>query len=567
MQKILSILLSAVMLLSSNGLIVFATNTQEKTEIVLVSANDDFAGGDGTMENPYQIATANHLNNVRNYSNAYFVQTDDIDMSVATSKGGDYWNDGNGWTPISTFSGVYDGNGKEIRGVNCFVTSTNKGLFGTVNGGTIKNLGVVDSNFNDTLGSTANKGSIAGYVINGVVRNCYTSNNIISADTTNVGGIVGYLTEGSSVSYCYNTGKLIGGKYVGGIVGNSEGKHISGTSTVISNNVLYCSNTANIQGKIYVGGILGISKITNIGYSYNTGRISMEENSSSGNSIGGIAGSQQAGGVSNCFNSGDVISNSNVNAGGILGKALNYYLSARSTATGVRINNCYNKASISSDSSNYSIGGILGLSQDTLSSSNFSPTIIITNCYNSGNIYYAVSLKVGKGIAGRYNYTWGITETKIEKNYTLSETSTSSTGVAELSADDMKLKLKYSSFDFSAVWDISPEVNNGYPYLRGVGNFTPLTKTTAKAGSDYTQFDVSFEKEMFNAIILIVVSNNEGHPEKLISAECNGDTSYTITMPFLTASKTAKVYIWKSLKTLLPLGVPESVEIEQTVLV
>jgi len=37
-----------------------------------------FAGGSGTESDPWQVATAEQLNNVRNYSSQHFIQTADI---------------------------------------------------------------------------------------------------------------------------------------------------------------------------------------------------------------------------------------------------------------------------------------------------------------------------------------------------------------------------------------------------------------------------------------------------------------------------------------------------------
>ena len=39
-----------------------------------------FAGGNGTAANPYQITTATHLNNVRYYLSSHFILNNDINM-------------------------------------------------------------------------------------------------------------------------------------------------------------------------------------------------------------------------------------------------------------------------------------------------------------------------------------------------------------------------------------------------------------------------------------------------------------------------------------------------------
>lgn len=100
-----------------------------------------FAGGDGSENNPYQIATVDQLNEVRYYLDKHFIQIADIDLSYATSSGGDYYDAGNGWLPIGSssepFSGTYNGSGYEITGmkINRSVTlSLYAGLFAKLSG-------------------------------------------------------------------------------------------------------------------------------------------------------------------------------------------------------------------------------------------------------------------------------------------------------------------------------------------------------------------------------------------------------------------------------------------------
>lgn len=96
---------------------------------------DVFAGGNGTAENPYQVATPEQLNEVRNYLSAYFIQICDIDMTDATSENGIFWNDGAGWLPIGTeqtpFTGRFNGQNYKIKGLNIYKLNNGcAGLFG-----------------------------------------------------------------------------------------------------------------------------------------------------------------------------------------------------------------------------------------------------------------------------------------------------------------------------------------------------------------------------------------------------------------------------------------------------
>src|SRR5690554_6662280 len=89
-----------------------------------VYADGTFAGGDGSVENPYQIADAIQLNEVRhnspgpgqNYLKDHFILTANIDLSAYAS--------GEGWVPIgdntggsTRFEGTFDGKGHTISGL------------------------------------------------------------------------------------------------------------------------------------------------------------------------------------------------------------------------------------------------------------------------------------------------------------------------------------------------------------------------------------------------------------------------------------------------------------------
>ena len=88
----------------------------------------EFAGGNGTEKNPWQIATKQQLVAMNNYmgdasKGKYFILTKDIkftseDFSVA----GDFYNNGKYWAAIGNewsdgFQGTFDGGNHEIKGI------------------------------------------------------------------------------------------------------------------------------------------------------------------------------------------------------------------------------------------------------------------------------------------------------------------------------------------------------------------------------------------------------------------------------------------------------------------
>ena len=116
----------------------------------------DFAGGRGTEVSPYQVATAEQLNKVRDHLDKHFIQTADIDLSG--------YSTGEGWMPIgdrsgsnasnysdTAFTGSYNGGNFTISNLtinrpnwgDTWAEGSDKyglGLFGFINGSTIKNL-------------------------------------------------------------------------------------------------------------------------------------------------------------------------------------------------------------------------------------------------------------------------------------------------------------------------------------------------------------------------------------------------------------------------------------------
>jgi len=81
------------------------------------------AAGDGSVGNPYQIATWQNLYWISLNSSSwdkYFEQTADIDLSAA-SPAISTWDSNQGWTPIGNsttkFTGNYDGDNQTISGL------------------------------------------------------------------------------------------------------------------------------------------------------------------------------------------------------------------------------------------------------------------------------------------------------------------------------------------------------------------------------------------------------------------------------------------------------------------
>jgi FlaG/FlaF family flagellin (archaellin) len=264
-----------------------------------------FLTGLGILGDPYLVHNCYQLENVSKYDlSKYYELGKNIDCSMTNA-----WDSGNGFNPIggsrTTFSGDFDGKGYNISGL--FIDrpgETNVGLFKTVTGGKIKNVGLIG-------GSITGNGHVGGIVglmgTSTVISDVFNTADITGTEF--VGGITGELTHSSTIINSYNGGDVIGSiERVGGISGYSF-------SSTIANSY----NIGDILGPYDVGSIVGALSESSIDNSYNTGTITA---SSSG--AGGIAGliilpaSSTKSSITNSYNIGDILGGPSY-LGGIVG--------------------------------------------------------------------------------------------------------------------------------------------------------------------------------------------------------------------------------------------------------
>ena len=233
-----------------------------------------FDGGNGTTENPYEIADWRQLNNVRNYPSSHFTIMNNLDSNSVgyTELVSATANEGKGWQPIGNavvkFTGGFNGQGYEI--CDLFISRPNEsniGLFGIVGNGTVENVGVVNGNVTgkDSVGILMGKnegavsnaysnGSVNGnYYIGGLtgknegaINSSYSSGNVIG--NARVGGLIGQ--NSAIVGDSYATGSVTGSNYVGGLVGKNE--------DTVSNSY----SNGSVTGNTFVGGLVGQNEDT-----------------------------------------------------------------------------------------------------------------------------------------------------------------------------------------------------------------------------------------------------------------------------------------------------------------
>ena len=141
----------------------------------------------------------------------------------------------NAGSNVGGIVGEFNSPGKSVSGAtnSGAITSSNTaaGIVGKLTEGSIsgsKNTGRVTASVATTIGghTGAFLGGIVGWA-GGNVNNCYNSGTVTTetswGNSNIVGGIVGFLVNGKTVSYCYNSGNVVGSDNIGGIVGINNG--------------------------------------------------------------------------------------------------------------------------------------------------------------------------------------------------------------------------------------------------------------------------------------------------------------------------------------------------------
>ncbi|QIZ82827.1 hypothetical protein HF888_00610 [Bermanella marisrubri] len=164
------------------------------------------------------------------------------------------------WTPISLRDATFEGNGHVILNLRVFNFDSYSGLFGYVQNSIIRNIGLsgplmyVRGGFRSgSLVATANNTHIENVFNTGSVRARVTDGQI-EGELGYAGGLVGELSNGSSLINAFNSGPVYGA-YPGGLVGHSATRADLEQSIIRNGlNIGKLSLDRSVDG--YAGGIL-----------------------------------------------------------------------------------------------------------------------------------------------------------------------------------------------------------------------------------------------------------------------------------------------------------------------
>ena len=252
---------------------------------VQCKVENDFEGGDGTNQNPYQICNLKDIQSIEKDAaslSAHYILINHIETSSTKNE-----NDGKGFAPIGSstpFTGTINGQGHSIIGLHIDrPNASSVALISECQSCELANLAL--TNFRFVGGIVV--GSLVGNH-SGTIKNCYSASGDIRpnlVDGLRIGGLVG-LNRGTIASSYTSTDILLQGSStlantaLGGLtginVGNIQSSYFSGS----------------IRGTGSIGGLVGINGETTIPgvirKSYSVGRVlSYTPNNTQ---IGGIVG-------------------------------------------------------------------------------------------------------------------------------------------------------------------------------------------------------------------------------------------------------------------------------------
>ena len=422
-----------------------------------IEPNAEFAGGNGSEADPYQITTIEHLNNVRNYlgvthTDKHFLLMNNIDLTSYVSSGGEGYDDGQGWQPIgystsaniynysNCFFGSFDGGEHTISGLiinrqpTVYENYEQCGLFGALVDADVSNL-----NLGVQVMGTRFAAGLAGFTDQSIIDNIQIVGDV-TGNESYIGGLIGF-ADGTMITNSSMTGTVsspAGSLHTGGLLGD-------GTTVTIIN----CNTDATVSGNYSVGGLAGsITSGSSIAESFATGSVT---GLITGNDLdtftGGMVGFISSSSISLCYSTGDVSGSQSV--GGLCGVSSDGEVSdsyASGDVTGID-----------------SVGGLIGEN----SYSNITNTFAVGVVNSSGT-------KVG-GLVGE-NYTFSIFNCFYDSDTTGQWSDNLSIGIkgTPKTTEEMMQQATFTGWDFTNIWGIVENVT--YPYLL-TEPVTPATYT------------------------------------------------------------------------------------------
>ena len=258
------------------------------------------------------------------------------------------WNCGSGFVPIGTrfspgvlFTGNFN-NAGQFEICDLYIDRPEEetiGLFGAIDQAELDSIILTDIYLNCKGG-----GALSGWSVESIIRNCSSTGEINSTSLA-TGGLLGYVRTNSQVINCFSKVKVIGERYVGGLIGTSN-------NTFVSN----CNASGDVSGDYVVGGLVGSYSLGTLEKCFATGNVIVSQGDSP-NGVGGLVGiSYSSSIVRDCYSTGNVNGSGVDVYGGLVGRQF----------ANASVINCYAVGLVKSGNG----GGLIGVNSSSISCSN-----------------------------------------------------------------------------------------------------------------------------------------------------------------------------------------------------
>ncbi len=410
------------------------------------SALAQFAGGAGTVGDPWQISNCSELeeaDNLDTYYDDHFILINDIDCAGEPGSGYPLWpraNQGGRQDGIGAFGGAYSF------------------------GGTFDGQGFSIANRSQSFLNTQRppKGGTPAVYRNIVFTNMFITNHPLVQLTGYVGGVMPAMYTGANPSF-FNI-------HVHGIVSNMTGSGNTGgmiancSGVTISN----CSANVAVYGGGSVGGLVGTLSGAS---SVMTGSHAYGDVNGTAGTVGGLIGSLTGGSVYQCSAHGDVFRASGEYVGGLIGGISGACTVRECFATGdvshntaqgggfvgltiggqtVLIEDCYSTGDNSGSDNGDKNGGFVGSYARTTTGKH-----VINRCYSAGDVLMASGNGfVGNGGGANGNY---VSNSFVSATTVLSSTRGFSSGLQALNVVNCFWTNSASGVDASGATKVSNE--------------------------------------------------------------------------------------------------------------
>ncbi len=188
---------------------ILAGSTVTKTNYFTLYSDNDFAGGNGSEQNPYQVSNATEFANILKHNGKYFKQTKDIDFAYEEAP--------SLFTSDQMFTGKYDGNGKKISN---FLSSN--ALFMYVGSeGELNNICIEDGTVNQSSAANGTGIALLAKYNYGVISNCNVTGSAIGCDSVALLAAYNYY----KINNCSSSGKV-----------SATGNDVTSAAGLVANN-------------------------------------------------------------------------------------------------------------------------------------------------------------------------------------------------------------------------------------------------------------------------------------------------------------------------------------------